>query len=69
VSVDTYLRGKRTSNYVTVIEDGLKLLVAQSLYREADYIRLDVSDFLFWRKINVEAHPRGEHFHSPACRH
>ncbi len=69
MSVDTYLRGKKTSGYVTVNEGDLRLLVSQTLYREAEALRLDVSYFLFWRKLNVEAIPRGEHFHSPACRH
>ena len=69
MSVDTYLRGKRTANYVTVNEGDLKLLVSQTLYREAESLRLDVSDFLIWRKLSVEAIPRAEHFHSPACRH
>jgi hypothetical protein len=69
VSVDTYLRGKRTSNYVTLNDGDLKLLISQTLYREAESLRLDVSDFLIWRKLSVEAIPRADHFHSPACRH
>jgi hypothetical protein len=69
VSVDTYLRGKRTSGYVTVNNGDLKLLVSQTLYREAESLRLDISEFLIWRKLNVEAVPRAGHFHSPACRH
>ena len=69
MSVDTYLRGKRTSNYVTLNDGDLKLLISQTLYREAESLRLDVSDFLIWRKLSVEAIPRADHFHSPACRH
>jgi hypothetical protein len=69
VSVDTYLRGKQTSGYVTLNDGDLKLLISQSLYREAESLRLDVSDFLIWRKLSAEAIPRADHFHSPACRH
>ena len=57
MSVDTYLRGKRMSGYVTVMAEDMKLLVSQALYREADVLRLDVSDFLFWRKLSVQAIP------------
>lgn len=69
MSVDTYLKGKRTSGYVTLQEDDLKLLISQTLYREAESLTLDVSDFLLWRSFRVDAVPRGDHFHSPACRH
>jgi hypothetical protein len=69
VSVDTYLKGKRINGYVSISEGDLRLLVSQTLYREAESVRLDVSEFLLWRKINAVAVPRADHFHSPACRH
>ena len=69
MSVDTYLKGKNTSRYSTVWQDELKLLIAPTLLAQAKALKLDVSDFIFWRSLRVEAEPLHDHFHSPACRH
>jgi hypothetical protein len=63
------LKGKNISRHRTVRQDELKLLIAPTLLSQAKSLRLDVSDYVLWRSLRVEAEPRCDHFHSPACRH
>ncbi len=66
MSVDTYLRGKNTSRYTRLVEDGLEILLAPSLVRWAEDIEIDVRSSLFFRQgfaVHVE------HRHTAACRH
>lgn len=69
MSVDTFLKGKNTSRYAKLTHDGLQILVAPNLMRQARWIALDFGGTLLWKGFRVEVEPEGEHFHSPACRH
>ncbi len=63
MSVDTYLKGKNTSRYQIVRQDGLEILVAFGLPRFARSIALDAKKFLVWRSFNVEI--EAKHAHGP----
>jgi hypothetical protein len=63
VSVDTYLKGKNTSQYMRVEQDGLQILVAGGLQRFAERIELDAKKFLFWRSFDVWV--EAKHAHGP----
>jgi hypothetical protein len=65
VSVDTYLKGKDTGAYARLLHDDIELLLAPSLTRWAEEVRLDVSPSLFRRRFAVTV----EHRHTAACRH
>ena len=69
MSVDTYLRGKNTSRYRRIAQGDLELLVSPLLIQQADAVFVDTRRSFFRRVFRVEAHPRGEHFHGPACAH
>ena len=63
MSVDTYLKGKNTSQYMRVEQDGLQILVAAGLQRFAERIELDAKKFLFWRSFDVWV--EAKHAHGP----
>ena len=64
MSVDTYLRGKDTRDYLRVETDGVEVLVAPVLSQLADQITLRLDGWLV-RRLNAEV----AHEHGPACRH
>ena len=62
MSVDTYLKGKRTSGrYRRYDVEGVEFLVANTLSNWAQRVDLDVRRFLLWRRVK----PRVEHQHRP----
>lgn len=61
MSVDTYLKGKNTSRYNPVEQDGVRILVAPALTQWATAVHVDVNRFLFWRSFDVSA----AHRHQP----
>ena len=65
MSVDTYLRKKSTANYQLVRYDGIEVLVSHSLARKVGSIHLDLSRFMFWKSLSVEAEAIGSHVHGP----
>jgi hypothetical protein len=65
VSVDTYLKGKDTSAYARVEHGDVALLVAPSMARWSQAVRIDVRGGLLRRGFAVAV----EHEHGPACRH
>jgi hypothetical protein len=65
VSVDTNLRGKDTSSYARVTHDDVEVLVAPSMARVSDRVRVTTRGAAFWRGFDVTV----EHEHGPACAH
>jgi hypothetical protein len=65
VSVDTYLKGKNTSDYLRVTHDDVEVLVSPTMARWSQRVSLDVKGAMFWRGLDVDV----EHEHGPACRH
>lgn len=63
MSVDTYLKGKNTSKYMRLEQDGLQILVAGSLQRFAKRIELDAKKFLVWKSFDVWV--EAKHVHGP----
>lgn len=51
VSVDTYIGRRDISNYSTVTQDGVKIMVANSLAAYTDKLDLDCKKFLFMHKL------------------
>jgi hypothetical protein len=64
VSVDTYLRGKDTRDYLRVEASGVDVLVAPALVQLTDQITLRVDGWLV-RRLTAEV----AHEHGPACQH
>lgn len=64
MSVDTYLKGKDTRDYLRVETDGVEVLVAPVLSQLSDQITLRLDGWLV-RRLSAEV----EHEHGPACRH
>jgi len=63
VSVDTYLKGKNTSKYQRVEQDGLQILASDGLHRFAKRIELDAKKFLMWKSFDVWV--EAKHAHGP----
>ncbi len=63
MSVDTYLKGKNTSRYQVVRQDGVEILVAFGLPRFAKSVHLGMKSFLFWKSFAVNIDPK--HVHGP----
>ena len=63
MSVDTYLKGKNTSKYQRVQQDGLEILIAAGLQRFAKRIELDAKKFLIWKSFDVWV--EAKHVHGP----
>ncbi len=62
MSVDTYLKGKKLEKkYRRYRQDGVEILVANSLSSWAEAVHLDVGRFLLWRRLK----PRVMHKHRP----
>ena len=55
MSVDTYLRGKDTSEYQVVEGEGVQVLVSPVLADQARWIHVDLQKFLFWKSLAVYA--------------
>jgi hypothetical protein len=65
VSVDTYLKGKNTSQYTVVRQEDVKVLVSPRLVQWAKRVQVGAKRFLLWDSFDVEA----EHRHTIACQH
>ncbi len=65
MSVDTYLKGKDTSEYLRVEHDDVEVLVSPVMARWSEQVSLGTKGTLFGRRLDVEV----EHEHGPACRH
>ena len=62
MSVDTYLKGKKITNkYRRYKQDGVEVLVANTLSGWAEAVQLDVGRFLLWRRLK----PMVMHKHRP----
>jgi hypothetical protein len=62
VSVDTYLKGKAISGkYRRFRQEGVEVLVANSLSSWAESVRLDTKRFLLWKRLK----PMVLHKHRP----
>ena len=61
MSVDTYLKGKNTSRYQVLRQDGVEILVAFGLGRYARRIHLDMKKFLAWKSFDVAIEPKHNH--------
>ena len=60
--VDTYLKGKNLSRYLTARHGDLTVHVAPALQEWASAVRVDAERFLlFWRRFTVAA----DHRHQP----
>lgn len=66
MSVDTYLKNKRTSEYQTVNQEGVQFLLAPVLVRNVKQMHLGLRKFLFWRSLFVQLEPIDDHIHSPS---
>ncbi len=66
MSVDTYLKGKNLKSYRAVEQDGLRILISDTLGQWAKSAAIDVSRFLFWRSFDVEVVPLRAHVHGAA---
>ncbi len=64
MSVDTYLKGKDTSDYLRLESDGLEVLVSPVIAQLSDKVTLTVGGWLL-RRLTAEV----LHEHGPACRH
>ena len=53
VSVDTYIGRRDTSNYSIVSQDGVQIMVANSLAAYIDKLDLDCKKFLFLHKLKA----------------
>ncbi len=53
VSVDTYIGRRDTSNYSMVNQDGVQIMVANSLAAYIDKLDLDCKKFLFLHKLRA----------------
>jgi hypothetical protein len=65
VSVDTSLRGKDTTRYLRVEIEDVRVLVAPSMNRVVDPVRIGTRGAAFWRGFDVVI----EHSHGPTCAH
>lgn len=66
MSVDTYLKGKNTSQYRRVIDDGeITVMVSPTLVNYAHKVELVTRKKLVGAKLVAVAH----HEHGHACRH
>jgi hypothetical protein len=65
VSVDTYLKGKDTSTYRRVAQDGIDVLVAPAMARWSERVDLTTKRGVLGRGLTVDV----THEHGPACRH
>lgn len=65
MSVDTSLRGKDTSRYARVDVEDVSVLVAPSMMRVAEPVRVAVTGVSFLRRFDATI----EHVHGPACAH
>jgi hypothetical protein len=69
VSVDTYLKRKNLAPYRRMPVGDVEVLVAPILVQQASRIVVARRRGLFGGSFDVDIEPRGDHFHSPACRH
>ena len=53
VSVDTYIGRRSTKNYSTVKQDGVEILVSNSLAPHITNVELDCKKFLFMHKLKA----------------
>ena len=68
MSVDTYLKGKDTSDYLRLTAgeaDDVEVLVAPTMARFSQQVSVSTRAGLFGRRLDVEV----KHAHGPACRH
>jgi len=65
VSVDTYLKGKQTSNYQKVLKDDVTILVAPKLRQYTKRIEIVTQKKLIGSKLLAVAY----HEHGASCRH
>ena len=62
MSVDTYLKGKTVANkYRRYRQEGVEILVANSLSNWAESVRLETKRFLLWQRLK----PMVMHKHRP----
>ena len=64
MSVDTYLKGKDTRDYLRMDAEGVEVLVAPVIAQLSERVSVSVGGWL-GRRLTVEV----EHEHGPACRH
>ncbi len=65
MSVDTYLKGKNTSRYQVVQQDGLQILLSFRLVQWAKGVDLRLNRFLFFKWFAVDVEPMRAHVHGP----
>ena len=65
MSVDTYLKGKKTDSYRRVFQDDLEIMVSPKLLQFAEVIELVAVKKLIGSKLDVVAH----HVHGATCQH
>jgi hypothetical protein len=66
VSVDTYLKGKKTTGYRTLRRGGVKIHLSPKLLEWGRHIHIDVKHRVMRRAdFDIEF----EHVHGPNCRH
>ncbi len=65
MSVDTYLKGKKTDSYLKVFQDEMEIMVSPKLLQFAEVIELVAVKKLIGSKLDVVAH----HVHGPSCQH
>lgn len=65
MSVDTYLKGKDTAGYMRVRHDDVEVLVAPSMARWSQTVRMATKGPRFRRSLALAV----EHAHGPACQH
>ena len=53
VSVDTYIGRRNTENYSVVSQDGVQVLVSNSLAGQIDRLELDCKKFMFLHKLKA----------------
>jgi len=53
VSVDTYIGRRSTERYISVRQDGVEVLVADSISPFVRHINLDLKRFLFLRSLKA----------------
>ena len=53
VSVDTYIGRRNTKNYSVVTQDGVQVLVSNSLASQIDRLELDCKKFMFLHKLKA----------------
>ena len=53
VSVDTYIGRRDTSNYSVVAQDGVQIMVANSLAAYIEKLDLDCKKFLFMHRLKA----------------